>query len=298
MSTWSTTGRLTDIQLLGEPQVALLAPRSLLSISQQPQSHSMTSIPGHFTGMSLSGEPPSAQQAPRSLLSISRQPQYLSMASVTGHFDGMRSLDEASIASLQRDNAEIPTSHVREEDPPHLTLWCSEGADQCHWHFFYIPGTPWSIISRIVSGHHHFCPMTPFNLQPEPSTTSPRRTRSMTKLQTSDIQQKVGTAKASRKTKEERPVEDPVGVIPHLRPLTIYPKFPEYDLADNEHMDPRQEGEKDAEYEALFRPHCGGPPYILDIGDAEVQFKGVHQSQSTGVAESLVQEFPLWPAIW
>ncbi len=77
-------------------------------------------------------------------------------------------------------------------------------------------------------------------------------------------------AKASKKKSKEAPPEDPIQVIPRLRPLSECPKFPEYDLANNaetdEDMDSQDKVRKVAEYEALFRPHCGGPPYILDVG--------------------------------
>lgn len=142
--------------------MALPAPRSLLSISRRPQSLSTTSLTGHFTDMHLSGEP-SAQQTPRSLLSISLQPQNLSMTSITGRLDDMRLLEETPIAPLQCEGAAVSSSEVQKEDTTQLILWCSrKGNGQCDWHFFYRSGTPWSVIARIVSGHHHFCPMPPY----------------------------------------------------------------------------------------------------------------------------------------
>ncbi|KAK0205792.1 hypothetical protein DFS33DRAFT_532227 [Desarmillaria ectypa] len=296
MSRLNIIEHTAKMQLHGESQVvALSTPRSLLSNSCQPQSLSMTSITGHFTDMRLSGELPSAQQTPRSLYSISRQLQNLSMTSVTGHFDDMRLLDEALIAPLQREGARIPSSEVQKEDTTQLVLRCSKGEDQCHWHFFYRSGTPWSVLSRIISGHHHFCPMPPPNSQPHPSTTfSPRKTRSMTKSRTSNTQKKVRATKASKKESKEAPVQ----AIPRLRPLSMCPKFPEYNFAYNEEMDPQERDRKIAKYEAVFRPHCGGPPYILDIDDTENQFKAFHQSRNTDAVELQVQEFPLRPAIW
>lgn len=73
-------------------------------------------------------------------------------------------------------------------------------------------------------------------------------------------------------------------------------------LSTNEELDqgvnPQEEEQEAAEYEALFDPHCSGPLYILDLDKAEHQFKAVHRSMSAEVAELLLQEYPLWPAIW
>ncbi len=162
MSRSNIIERVADMQYHGEPQMALPAPRSLLSISRRPQSLSTTSLTGHFTDMRLSGEP-SAQQAPRSLLSISLQPQNLSMTSITGRLDDMQLLEETPIAPLQCEGAAVSSSEVQKEDTTQLVLCCSrKGNGQCDWHFFYRSGTPWSVIARIVSGHHHFCPMPPY----------------------------------------------------------------------------------------------------------------------------------------
>ncbi|KAK0455639.1 uncharacterized protein EV420DRAFT_1481101 [Desarmillaria tabescens] len=304
MSTLNITEHVTEMQLQGEPQVALPNPRSLLSISRQPQSLSMTSVTGHFTDMRLSKEPSSVQQAPRSLLSISWMPQNLSMTSVMGHFDDMRLLDKAPIAPLQCEDTGLSSSEVQKKSPTQLVLRCSKAGYQCDWHFFYRYGTPWSVLSRIIWGHHHFCPMPPPDSQPHPSTTySPRKTRFMAKSRTSDTQKKVRAAKSSKKELKEGPVEDPVQTLPRLRPLSVCPIFPEYELPGNqeidENMDPQEEERKAKEYEALFRPHCGGPPYILDVGvyDTEDCFEASHQSTSTD-PKLLIQEFPLRPAIW
>ncbi|KAK0448230.1 hypothetical protein EV421DRAFT_118355 [Armillaria borealis] len=301
MSTSNITERVADMQHHGEPQMALPAPRSLLSLSRRPQSLSTTSLTGHFTDMRLSGEP-STQQASRSLLSISLQPQNLSMTSITGRLDDMQLLEETPIALLQCEGAAISSSEVQREDTTQLILCCSrKGNGQCDWHFFYQSGTPWSVIARIVSGHHHFCPMPPANSQPRTSTTfSPRKAQSMPKSRRSDTQQKVRAAKASKKKSKEASPENPIQVIPHLRPLSTCPKFPEYDLANNdemdEDMDPQDEKRKVAEYETLFRPHCGGPLYILDVDGTDDQSKTFHPSRGTDVAE--LKEFPLRPATW
>ncbi|KAK0191729.1 hypothetical protein F5146DRAFT_612358 [Armillaria mellea] len=294
------TERMADWEHRGEPQVALPASRSLFSISRQPQSLSTTSLTGHFTDMRLSGGP-SAQHAPRSLLSISSQPQNLSMSSIAGHFDDMRLLEEAPIVPLQCEGATISNSEVQREDTTQLVLCCARKEDsQCDWHFFYRSRTPWSVIAPIVSGHHHFCPMSPPNPQPRTSTTfSPRKTRSMPKARESHTQKKVRAAKASKRQSKGASPEDPIQAIPHLRPLSACPKFPEYNLVHNnetdKYIDPQDEKRKVAKYKALFRPHCGGPPYILDVDGTDDKFH-FYSNRGTGAAEP--KEYRLRPATW
>ncbi|KAK0231615.1 hypothetical protein IW262DRAFT_495071 [Armillaria fumosa] len=296
MSTLNITERVADRQHHGGSHVALPAPRSLLSVSRQPQSLSATSLTGHFTSMRLSGDP-SAQRAPRSLLSISSESQNLSMSSVASHFDDMRLLEETPISPLQCEGATISDSEVQKEKTSQLVLRCArKDNNQCDWHFFYRSGTPWSVIAPIVSGHHHFCPMPPPTSQPRTSTAfSPRKTRSMPNARKSDTQKKVRATKAGKKQSKGASLEDSIPVIPHLRPLSACPKFPEYDLTSND-IDPQDEKRMVAKYETLFRPHCGGPPYILDVDGTDDQFKTFHPSRGTDVAE--LKEYRLRAATW
>ncbi|KAK0490226.1 hypothetical protein IW261DRAFT_1601127 [Armillaria novae-zelandiae] len=303
MSTLNTTEGVADRQHHGELHVELPAPRSLLSISRQPQSLSTTSLMGHFTDMRLAGDP-LAKRAPRSLLSISSQSQNISMSSVTGHFDDMRLLKETYIPPLQCESSAISCPEVQKEETlVQLVLRCArKDNNQCNWHFFYQPGTPWSVIAPIVSGHHHFCPMSPPTSQPRTSTVfSPAKTRSMLKARKSETQKKVRVARAGKKQSKGTSPENPIQVLPHLQPLSACPKFPEYDLANNDKMDkdidPHDGKQKVAKYETLFRPHCGGPPYILDVDSTNDQFKTVQPSSGTDVAE--LKECPrLRPATW
>ncbi|KAK0492721.1 hypothetical protein EDD18DRAFT_1409301 [Armillaria luteobubalina] len=223
------------------------------------------------------------------------------MSSVTGHFDDMRLLKETPSPPLQCEGDAISGSEVRKEETPLLVLRCArKDNNQCDWHFFYRSGTPWSVIAPIVSGHHHFCPMPPPNSQAHTWTAfSPRKTRSMPKARKSDTQKKVRAAKAGKESRGASP-EDSIQVIPHLRSLSACPKFPEYDLANNDKMDedtePRDEKRIFAKYETLFRPHCGGPPYILDVDGTADQLETIHPSIGTDVVEP--KEYRLRPATW
>ncbi|KAK0476590.1 hypothetical protein EDD18DRAFT_1383261 [Armillaria luteobubalina] len=219
------------------------------------------------------------------------------MSSVTGHFDDMRLLKETPSPPLQCEGDAISGSEVRKEETPLLVLRCArKDNNQCDWHFFYRSGDTLVCYRSHCIGASSFLPHATAHTW---TAFSPRKTRSMPKARKSDTQKKVRAAKAGKESRGASP-EDSIQVIPHLRSLSACPKFPEYDLANNDKMDedtePRDEKRIFAKYETLFRPHCGGPPYILDVDGTADQLETIHPSIGTDVVEP--KEYRLRPATW